>query len=61
MLVAPSVGSYWPQFLIVAEFAGAEMKICMGSPVQGGINGNSSLTGKKTDLENAGYQHFLLC
>ena len=32
MLVAPSVGSYWPQFLIDGEFAGAEMKICRGSP-----------------------------
>ena len=32
MLVAPSVGSYWPQFLIVGEFAGAEIKICRGSP-----------------------------
>ena len=32
MLVAPSGGSYWPQFLIVGEFAGAEMKICRGSP-----------------------------
>ena len=31
--MAPSVGSYWPQFLIVGEFAGAEMKICRGSPV----------------------------
>ena len=32
MLLAPSVGSYWPQFSIVGEFAGAEMKICRGSP-----------------------------
>ena len=32
MLVAPSVGSYWPQFLIVGKFAGTEMKICRGSP-----------------------------
>ena len=32
--MASSVGSYWPQFLLVGEYADAEMKICRGSPDQ---------------------------
>ena len=39
MLLAPSVGSYWPQFSIVGEFAGADIKICRGSPVKVGCFG----------------------
>ena len=55
--MAPSVGSLRPQFLIVGEFAGAEMKICRGSPE------NSSTTSEPNYvsgvlLHNQSYAYF---
>ena len=32
MLMAPYVGSNWPQFLLVGEFVGTKIKVCRGSP-----------------------------